>query len=98
MKWIVIVLLFTISVFLGYMFSSKYKKRMSFFSSLILLAQKLDVEINFSRERLKKLIENFDTKSKQNLLEVDKNFLTYLDNGGELKQEKLLLLLQLLPR
>lgn len=89
MKWIIMIILFLICVALGFLFSNKYKKRMAFFSSLIILAQKLDIEINFSRERLKKLIECFDEKAKQNLLGVDKSFIEYLEKGGELTSEKL---------
>lgn len=89
MKWILMVIVFGICVFIGYMLSSKYKKRMAFFSSLILLAQKLDVEINYSRERLKKLIESFDEKVKKNLLGIDKAFLDYLEKGGDLTSERL---------
>ncbi len=89
MKWILMGILFACCVVVGYIFSSKYKKRMSFFSTLILLAQKLDVEINFSRERLKKLIESFDEKSRGALLGIDKAFIDYLENGGELTGERL---------
>ena len=89
MKWVLMAVIFVICVFIGVIFSSKYKKRVQFFSALILLAQKLDVEINYSRERLKKLIESFDEKSKKNLLGVDIAFLEYLDKGGELTSEKL---------
>lgn len=89
MKWILMGILFACCVVVGYIFSSKYKKRMSFFSTLILLAQKLDVEINFSRERLKKLIESFDEKSRGALLGIDKAFIDYLENGGELTSERL---------
>ena len=89
MKWILIGILFFVCVFIGHGICSKYKKRMAFFSSLIMLAQKLDVEINYSRQRLKKLIEGFDEKSKKDLLGVDKNFLNYLENGGELDTQAL---------
>ena len=89
MKIILMILLFILSVGVGYFFSTKYKKRVDFFSALIFLAQKLDVEINFSRERIKKLIEGFDEKLKKNLIGVDIAFLKYLDNGGELTSQRL---------
>lgn len=89
MKWLLIVVFFVISITTGYFISIKYKKRSNFFNSLIMLAQKLDVEINFSRERLKKLIENFDAKNKSNLLGIDNTFINYLNNGGELTSELL---------
>ena len=89
MKWIFIVIIFLVCSFLGYSFSLKYKKRMSFYSALIFLAQKLDVEINFSRERLIKLIESCDEKTHSNLFGIDKSFIEYLTQGGELTCEKL---------
>lgn len=89
MKWILIVVIFLVCSFLGYSFSIKYKKRMAFYSALIFLAQKLDVEINFSRERLIKLIESCNEKTRLNLLGVDRAFVLYLTQGGELTCEKL---------
>lgn len=89
MKWIILAILFVVCVGIGYIFSMKYKKRVQFYSALILFAQKLDVEINFSRERLKKLIEGMDEKTKKNLFGLDKNFLAYLDGSEELTEEKL---------
>lgn len=89
MKWILMTILFCACVTAGFLTSTKYKRKVAFFTSLIMLAQKLDVEINFSRERLKKLIENFDQKAKGNLFGIDKNFLDYLENGRDLTSEKL---------
>lgn len=89
MKWALMAVMFVACVGVGYVLSLKYKKRVDFFSSLIYLAQKLDVEINFSRERLKKLIEGFDEKLRKNLNGVDKAFISYLEGGGELTAEKL---------
>ena len=89
MKIVLLGLLFIVCVLVGYMFSLKYKKRQKFFSSLIMLAEKLDVEINYSRERLKKLISEFDTNNKNHLLGVDKNFINYLDGDSELTADLL---------
>ena len=89
MKFVLLSLLFITCVFVGYMFSLKYKKRQRFFSSLIMLAEKLDVEINYSRERLKKLILEFGTNNKNYLLGIDKNFINYLDGDGELTADLL---------
>lgn len=89
MKWILMIVLFCVCVGVGFLTSTKYKRKLAFFTSLIMLAQKLDVEINFSRERLKKLIENFDQKAKGSLFGIDKNFLDYLENGRDLTSEKL---------
>lgn len=89
MNWIIIALLFLACVFIGYIFSLKYRKRYNFFRSLVLLCQKLDVEINYSRERLKNLFLNFDDKTKRNLQGLDKNFLEYLENNKSLEEGNL---------
>ena len=52
MRYILIAVLFVVSLVVGYIFYSKYDKRKKFFTALIMLAEKLSVEINFSRERL----------------------------------------------
>ena len=89
MKWIIMGVLFCVCVGVGYLFSMKFKKRVQFYSALIMLAQKLDVEINFSRERLKKLIESVDDKTRKNLGRSDvtgqtkeiQNFLKRFDDN-----------------
>lgn len=87
MKYLFIVLIFCLCFGVGYFYSTRYSKRKKFFSSLIMLAEKLSVEINFSRERLKVLIENFDISTKKNLLGVDEGFVAYLDKNAELNNE-----------
>ncbi len=89
MKWLIIAVIFVVCVGIGLIFSSKYKKREKFYSALILFAQKLDVEINFSRERLKNLITSIDEKTKSNLAGLDKNFMHYLNGETELSQNEL---------
>ena len=89
MKYFLILIVFCVCVFVGYVFSAKYSKRKKFFSSLISLADKLSLEINFSRERLKVLIENFDATSKKHLLGLDEKFVDYLDKKCELNQEEM---------
>ena len=84
MKFVLIVLLFCVCLAVGYFFYKKYDKRKKFFSAIIMLAEKLSVEINFSRERLKVLVENFDNATKNNLLGVDETFLSFLDKKTEL--------------
>ena len=88
-KWLIIAILFFISVMIGYKFSEKYNKRLKFYKSLILLCQNLDVEINFSREKLRHLIENYDEKTRKNLLGIDEEYISYLSNPIELKKEDL---------
>ena len=87
MRYILIAVLFVVSLVVGYIFYNKYDKRKKFFTALIMLAEKLSVEINFSRERLKVLIENFDKNTRQNLLGVDEGFLSYLDRKEELDEK-----------
>ncbi len=89
MKYILIVVVFAICCGVGYFFSTKYMKRKKFFTSLIALADKLSLEINFSRERLRVLLENFDAATKKNLLGVDENFVAYLDKKAELSSEEI---------
>ena len=89
MRYIIIVVLFVICLVIGFTFFSKYDKRKKFFTSLIMLAEKLTVEINFSRERLKVLIENFDKNTKQNLLGIDEGFISYLDKRVELNEKEI---------
>lgn len=87
MKYVLIVCIFCICSFVGYAFSVKYMKRKKFFNSLIAFADKLSLEINFSRERLKVLLENFDSANKKNLLGIDEKFIEYLDKKIELTSE-----------
>ena len=88
-KWSIMIILFFLCLIIGYYFSKKYTNRLKFFKSIILLCQNLDIEINYSRERLKKLISDYDEKTKKNLLGIDEEFLKYLDNPKELKKEEL---------
>lgn len=87
MKYVFIVLIFCICTGIGIFFSQKYLKRKRFFSSLISLADKLSIQINFSRERLRVLIEGFDENMKKHLLGIDENFLLFLDKQTELSSE-----------
>ncbi|MBR1890261.1 MAG: stage III sporulation protein AB [Clostridia bacterium] len=89
MKYVLIAVVFSICVFVGFVFSAKYTKRKKFFSSIIALADKLSLEINFSRERLKVLIENFDENSKRDLLGIDKKFVDFLDRKVDLSTSEL---------
>ena len=89
MKYIIIAVLFVICLVVGFTFFNKYDRRKKFFSSLIMLAEKLTVEINFSRERLKVLIENFNKYTKQNLLGIDEGFVSYLDKKTELNEKEI---------
>ena len=89
MKYVLLGIIFVVCTLVGYTFSLKYKRRQKFFSSIIMLAEKLDVEINYSRERLKKLILEFDENQKKNLLGIENNYLNFLDGDEELTNELL---------
>lgn len=89
MKYGLIVFVFCLCCFVGYILSVKYTKRRKFFNSLIALADKLSLEINFSRERLKVLLQNFDSSNKKNLLGIDERFIDYLDKKCELTAEEI---------
>lgn len=89
MKIFFIAAIFCVCVVIGWRFSNKYLRRKKFFASLITLADKLSLEINFSRERLKVLLENCDENTKKNLLEIDKRFVDYLDKKCELTGEEI---------
>ena len=89
MRYVLIVFVFFLCCFLGYFFSIKYLKRKKFFTSIILLADKLSLEINFSRERLKVLLENFDSTNRKNLLGIDERVIAYVDRKCELTSEEI---------
>lgn len=89
MKYFLILAVFCACVLVGYMVSNRFSKRKKFFVSLISMADKLGVEINFSRERLKVLIENFDVASRKNLLGIDQKFIDFLDRKCELTSEEI---------
>ena len=89
MKILLLILLACIAILIGYIFSKKYKTRYSFLQSLDMLCQKFDVEINFSRERLKNMFDSLEEKHKRNLYGIDKNFLSYLYKETSLDKESL---------
>ncbi len=90
MKIVLILTVFLSCVGIGVFYSSKFQKRKKFFDSLICFADKLSLEINFSRERLRVLIEGFDESHKKNLFNVCEKYLDFLDKKSELTKELLL--------
>lgn len=84
MKYALILILFCVCCGVGYVMSQKFSKRKKFFDTLIILAEKLSLEINFSRERLQVLMNNFDENSKKNLLGIDQKFSDFLDKKCDL--------------
>ncbi len=89
MKFILLIFFACIAVFIGVMFSKKYKVRANFFQSLVMLCQKFDVEINYSRERLKNIFDNLDEKHKLSLYGIDANYKAFLNKENSLEKENL---------
>ena len=89
MKYILICLLATISIYIGYSFSRKYVKRAKFFQELVMLCNKFEIEINYSRERLKNLFLSLDQKQQASLQGIDKNFIDFLEGQKQLEKEDL---------
>ncbi len=89
MKYIFLILLALATTFIGYMFSRKYRIRANFFQALLFLCQKFDIEINFSRERLKNIFLSLDEKNKSSLKGIDKNFIAFIDGDSPLDKESL---------
>lgn len=87
MKFILLAIFSVISIYIGYIFARKYRVRESFFLSLIMLCQKFDVEINYSRQRLKNIFSALDEKQKKSLHGIDKNFLSFIDKESPLEKE-----------
>ena len=90
MKYIFLILLALATTFIGYMFSRKYRIRANFFQALLFLCQKFDIEINFSRERLKNIFLSLDEKNKSSLKGIDKNFIAFIDGDSPLDKESLI--------
>ncbi len=89
MKYILLLSFAGICILIGYIFSKKYRQRASFFQALVMLCQKFDVEINFSRERLKNIFENLDDKQKNKLCGLVQNFISFIEQENPLEKETL---------
>ena len=89
MKYFLIAILFGICLFVGFLVSNKYRQRSAFFKALVLVCQKLNVEISFSRERLKNLVGSFDQQTKKSLCGLTDNYLALIDKETPLDKESL---------
>ncbi len=87
MKILLLSLMACVTIYIGYVFSKKYKIRANFFQALVMLCQKFDVEINYSRERLKNIFNNLDEKQKHNLHGIDNNFISFINKENPLEKE-----------
>ena len=89
MKYLVIAVLFLTCIFVGFIISQKYRKRANFFKALVLVCQKLNVEISYSREKLKNLLSNFDSQTKSSLCGITENYLGFIDKEAPLDKSTL---------
>ena len=89
LKFILMAALCALCIFIGYRFSRKYKDRQHFFEALVMLCQKFDIEMNYSKERIKNIICGLDLKHKHNLFGIDDNYLGCLNQDGMLNKELL---------
>ena len=88
-KFIVLLLLGGACVYIGFRYSQKYKKRADFFQAIVMLCQKFDVEMNYSKERVKNILLNLDAKIKSKLLGVEQNYIAFLNQENPLQKESL---------
>lgn len=89
MKFFLICIISIILILIGIAFSSKYSKRARFFQTLVSICHKFEIEICYSRERLKNLFSSLEDKQKNALLGIDKNFCEFLENKTSLDKDNL---------
>lgn len=89
MKYLLLAIFVGAAIYVGFIFSKKYRTRENFFLALVMLCQKFDVEINYSRQRLKNIFSSLDDKQKKSLHGIDKNFLSFIDKESPLEKEYL---------
>ena len=87
MKYLFLAIMAGICIYIGFMFSRKYKTRADFFQALVLLCQKFDVEINYSRERLKNIFNGLDEKQKSKRHGIDNNFISFMNKETPLERD-----------
>lgn len=88
MKLLLIILIFLVCVSIGYFLSRKYSSRKKFFAELVMLLEKLDTDINFSKQKLAEIFKGFNANSKE-LATLKQNFLNYLSSNEQLAKDKL---------
>lgn len=89
MKYILLIAVALICIFVGFIYSKKYRKRANFFQALVMLCQKFDVEINFSRERLKNIFITLDDRQKAKMAGLIENFLSFIEQETSLEKDTL---------
>ena len=80
MKYVLIVVLISCCTYIGFGVSRYYKNRKDFFSDLVMLLDKLRLDINFSKEKIGDIISNFSPLS-NHFNKLRNNFLSILDTN-----------------
>ena len=96
MKFAMIVILVGLCSYVGYGFSKYYTSRNEFYKELVLFLSKVNLSINFSKEKLKSIILAYENKSKE-LSNILQNFVLCLENN-KLKEDTLFLNVKLLDQ
>ena len=90
MKILFICLIITCCTYIGYGFSSYYRKRLRFFKDTSNFASKMIVEITFSRNNLREIITNCLSNYGNDFKNLLNNFLVYLNDNSTLFSEEIL--------
>lgn len=91
MKIFFLCLIITCCTYLGYGFSSYYRRRLRLFKDVLNFASKMIVDINFSRSNLKEIIQNSLSNYGSDFKTILNNFLSYLGDNSNLLSEEILL-------
>lgn len=88
MKYILLVIIVLICSYVGYGISKYYSRRTKFFQGLVLLFEKIKLEINFSQSKLISILTNF-VVSNNDVKTLMQNFQKSLENNQKLCEENL---------
>ena len=88
MKYVLIIILILCCTYVGYGISKYFSNRKAFFSDLVLMMDKLRLDISFSKEKIGDIVSNFSALSKP-FQKLQSNFLQMLKDN-EFNQDVLL--------
>ena len=80
MKYILIIILMGCCTYIGYGFSKYYTNRKVFFNDLVLLMDKLKLDINFSKDKVGDIVKDYVCFS-SHFEKLKNNFLTILQSN-----------------
>ncbi len=90
MKWILIGVIIVGMAYIGYGISRYYHKRKRYFDDMILLCEKLCVDISFSKENLHSIISSSLDNYSKDFKKGAESYLEYLkNNSNEINEEML---------